>query len=99
MRGVLIRHPEHFYVSRKGARDTVFLREAYEGIHAPGQRQRHVLKGKHPLVNLKEKYFSLMEVKRVLATQQSTDPVPVQESTPEEEGELSLQESASIMSV
>jgi hypothetical protein len=51
------------------------------------------------LVILKEKYFSLMEVKRVPATQQSTDPVPLQESISQGEGDLSPQESASSMSV
>ena len=95
---MLIRHPEHFYVSRKGARDTVFLREAYEQIHIPGQRQRHELKEKHPLVILKEKYFSLMEVKRVPATQQRSDSLPLQEPVSLEEGDLSSQECASSMS-
>lgn len=96
VRGLLIRHPEHFYVSRKGARDTVFLREAYEGIHVPGQRQQYLLKDKHPLVDLKEKYFSLMEVKPV-PSRQSTDSVPIEESsTFQDENELSNASSTSV---
>lgn len=33
LRGMIIRHPELFYVSEKGHRDSVFLREAYNGPH------------------------------------------------------------------
>lgn len=67
IRGMLLRHPEYFYVSRKGARETVFLRDAYEGIHRPGQRQERFLRDKHPLVLVKEKFAALMQVKRPIA--------------------------------
>lgn len=60
--GMLIRHPEYFYVSRKGSRDTVFLRRAFEEIHAPGNRKEYCLIDKHPLVLVKEKFAALMEV-------------------------------------
>lgn len=96
---MLIRHPEHFYVSKKGARNTVFLREAFEGIHVPGQRQQYLLKDKHPLVDLKEKYFSLMELKPVPSTPQSTDSVPQESFTSQEANELSPQENVSSISV
>lgn len=33
LRGMLIRHPDMFYVSLKGDRDSVFLREAYRDSH------------------------------------------------------------------
>lgn len=49
--GMLVRHPELFYVSRKGDRDCVFLREAYKG----GE-----LIDKEPLVLLKEKLGMLI---------------------------------------
>lgn len=101
VRGLLVRHPEHFYVSRKGARDTVFLRDAYEGIHEPGQRQRYILKVTHPLVTIKEKFLSLMEVKRVPATQQSVTRSDVlQDSlTSETDVELLPQESTALVSI
>jgi hypothetical protein len=67
IRGMLLRHPEYFYVSRKGARETVFLRDAFEGIHRPGQRQECFLRDKHPLVLVKEKFAALMQVKRHIA--------------------------------
>lgn len=99
VRGLLIRHPEHFYVSRKGDRDTVFLREAFEGIHVPGRRQQYLLKDKHPLVDLKEKFLFLMDVKRAPSTPQSAGSVPLQESlTFQESNEPSPQEIASSIS-
>ncbi|KAI5069736.1 hypothetical protein GOP47_0016037 [Adiantum capillus-veneris] len=49
--GMLVRHPELFYVSRKGDRDSVFLREAYRGSE---------LIQKEPLVVLKEKLNMLL---------------------------------------
>ena len=51
IRGMLIRHPEYFYVSLKGSRDSVFLREAYENSE---------LKQKDPLVLLKERMSELV---------------------------------------
>ncbi|KAG0602063.1 hypothetical protein M758_11G157200 [Ceratodon purpureus] len=59
---MLLRHPEYFYVSRKGSRDTVFLRGAFEEIRAPGNRKEYSLIDKHPLVLVKEKFAALMEV-------------------------------------
>lgn len=73
VRGLLIRHPEHFYVSIKGSRDTVFLREAFEDVHVPGQRQEYVLKEKHPLVLNKEKFAALMETRRITRLIKTTD--------------------------
>ncbi|KAG0568144.1 hypothetical protein KC19_7G189700 [Ceratodon purpureus] len=51
IRAMLIRHPEYFYVSLKGTRDSVFLREAYENSE---------LKEKDPLVLLKERMAELV---------------------------------------
>lgn len=51
IRAALIRHPEYFYVSLKGLRDSVFLREAYEASE---------LKVKDPLVLLKERMAALV---------------------------------------
>jgi hypothetical protein len=51
VRALLIRHPEVFYVSLKGVRDSVFLREAYNGSE---------LKEKDPLVLLKERMAELV---------------------------------------
>ncbi|XP_024403778.1 protein WHAT'S THIS FACTOR 1 homolog, chloroplastic isoform X3 [Physcomitrium patens] len=62
LHGMLIRHPEHFYVSRKGSRDTVFLRRAFQEIHIRGQRKEYCLIDKHPLVLVKEKFAALMGV-------------------------------------
>jgi hypothetical protein len=45
----------------------VFLRDAYEGIHRPGQRQERFLRDKHPLVLVKEKFAALMQVTRRIA--------------------------------
>lgn len=51
IRSVLIRHPEYFYVSLKGLRDSVFLREAYDDAE---------LKEKDPMVLLKERMAELV---------------------------------------
>lgn len=53
IRGMLIRHPEMFYVSFKGDRDSVFLREAYNGSE---------LIEKDPLVLAKERLGELVEL-------------------------------------
>ncbi|KAM3362441.1 hypothetical protein P3S68_017295 [Capsicum galapagoense] len=50
LRGMLIRHPDMFYVSLKGDRDSVFLREAYQYSH---------LIEKNRLLLIKEKLRSL----------------------------------------
>ncbi|KAJ0986199.1 hypothetical protein J5N97_004555 [Dioscorea zingiberensis] len=55
LRGMLIRHPDMFYVSLKGERDSVFLREAYRDSQ---------LVEKNKLLILKEKLRSLVAVPR-----------------------------------
>ncbi|CAL5383131.1 unnamed protein product [Camellia sinensis] len=55
LRGMLIRHPDLFYVSLKGDRDSVFLREAY--------RDSHLIE-KDRLLLIKEKLRSLVAVPR-----------------------------------
>ncbi|KAK3194643.1 hypothetical protein Dsin_025953 [Dipteronia sinensis] len=55
LRGMLIRHPDLFYVSLKGDRDSVFLREAYRDSQ---------LIDKDRLLIIKEKLRSLVAVPR-----------------------------------
>lgn len=55
LRGMLIRHPDMFYVSLKGDRDSVFLREAYRNSE---------LIDKDPLTLVKEKMRALVAVPR-----------------------------------
>ncbi|CAL9083374.1 unnamed protein product [Musa textilis] len=55
LRGMLIRHPDMFYVSLKGDRDSVFLREAYRGSQ---------LMEKDRMLLLKEKLRALVTVPR-----------------------------------
>eukprot|EP00268_Persea_americana_P043256 TRINITY_DN4344_c0_g1_i1.p1 TRINITY_DN4344_c0_g1~~TRINITY_DN4344_c0_g1_i1.p1 ORF type:complete len:533 (+),score=142.50 TRINITY_DN4344_c0_g1_i1:312-1910(+) len=55
LRGMLIRHPDMFYVSLKGERDSVFLREAYRDSH---------LIDKDRLLLIKEKMRALVAVPR-----------------------------------
>uniref|UniRef100_A0ACD5TDK4 Uncharacterized protein n=1 Tax=Avena sativa TaxID=4498 RepID=A0ACD5TDK4_AVESA len=55
LRGMIIRHPDMFYVSLKGDRDSVFLREAYKNSQ---------LIEKSHLVLLKEKMRALVMVPR-----------------------------------
>lgn len=55
IRGMLIRHPDMFYVSLKGDRDSVFLREAYS---------KSQLIDKDELLIIKEKLRSLVSVSR-----------------------------------
>ncbi|XP_024009808.1 protein WHAT'S THIS FACTOR 1 homolog [Eutrema salsugineum] len=55
LRGMLIRHPDLFYVSLKGERDSVFLREAYRNSE---------LIDKDPLTLVKEKMRALVSVQR-----------------------------------
>ncbi|CAN0899117.1 Protein WHAT'S THIS FACTOR 1 homolog, chloroplastic, partial [Linum grandiflorum] len=55
VRGMLIRHPDLFYVSLKGDRDSVFLREAYSNSH---------LIDKDRMLLIKEKLRSLVNVPR-----------------------------------
>ncbi|KAL5727074.1 pseudoprotein wtf element Wtf1 [Ranunculus cassubicifolius] len=55
LRGMLIRHPEMFYVSLKGERDSVFLREAYRDSQ---------LIDKDRMLILKEQFRALVAVPR-----------------------------------
>lgn len=55
LRGMLIRHPDMFYVSLKGERDSVFLREAYRGSY---------LVDKDRLLLVKEKMRTLVNIPR-----------------------------------
>ncbi|KAI3831982.1 hypothetical protein MKX03_006356 [Papaver bracteatum] len=55
LRGMLIRHPDMFYVSLKGERDSVILREAY--------RDSQLIE-KDRLLLIKEKFRSLVAVPR-----------------------------------
>lgn len=55
VRGMLIRHPDMFYVSLKGDRDSVFLREAYRDSQ---------LIDKDRLLVIKEKFRALVSVPR-----------------------------------
>ncbi|MED6180150.1 pseudoprotein wtf element Wtf1 [Stylosanthes scabra] len=55
VRGMLIRHPDMFYVSLKGDRDSVFLREAYRDSN---------LVDKDRLLLIKEKLRTLVNVPR-----------------------------------
>ncbi|XP_057437628.1 protein WHAT'S THIS FACTOR 1 homolog, chloroplastic [Lotus japonicus] len=55
LRGMLIRHPDMFYVSLKGDRDSVFLREGYRNSQ---------LMEKDRLLLIKEKLRSLVNVPR-----------------------------------
>ncbi|XVF73043.1 hypothetical protein PTKIN_Ptkin12aG0169800 [Pterospermum kingtungense] len=55
LRGMIVRHPDVFYVSLKGDRDSVFLREAYRDSQ---------LKDKDPLLLIKEKFRSLVAIPR-----------------------------------
>lgn len=56
LRGMLIRHPDMFYVSLKGDRDSVFLREAYRGSN---------LVDKDRLLLVKEKMRALVSESRL----------------------------------
>ncbi|GAU13618.1 hypothetical protein TSUD_347220 [Trifolium subterraneum] len=57
VRGMLIRHPDMFYISLKGVRDSVFLREAYRDSQ---------LVDKDRLLLIKEKLRSLVDIPRFL---------------------------------
>eukprot|EP01018_Ginkgo_biloba_P022861 Gb_34809 [translate_table: standard] len=57
LRGMLLRHPELFYVSLKGQRDSVFLREAYQGSE---------LIEKSPLLAAKERLQALVSTRKRL---------------------------------
>lgn len=76
LRGMLIRHPDMFYVSLKGDRDSVFLRDAYRDSH---------LVEKNKLLLIKEKLRSLVAVPRVRGYVKP-DTHGDQESNEEEDG-------------
>ncbi|KAF8026975.1 hypothetical protein BT93_E0024 [Corymbia citriodora subsp. variegata] len=83
LRGMLIRHPDMFYVSLKGDRDLVFLREAYHGSH---------LVEKDCLLLMKEKLCSLVAVpqfpRRGVSKKDGdgADLIPERKDVSEEEG-------------
>ncbi|XP_056160646.1 protein WHAT'S THIS FACTOR 1 homolog, chloroplastic [Syzygium oleosum] len=83
LRGMLIRHPDMFYVSLKGDRDSVFLREAYHGSH---------LVEKDRLLLIKEKLRSLVAVPRFprkgvsKKDDDSAEVIPEQKDASDEEG-------------
>ncbi|XP_058102532.1 protein WHAT'S THIS FACTOR 1 homolog, chloroplastic [Magnolia sinica] len=56
VRGMLVRHPEMFYVSIKGQRDSVFLVEAYD------ERGQLVLKEEDELLVAKERLMELVRI-------------------------------------
>ncbi|CAA0816624.1 Ubiquitin carboxyl-terminal hydrolase family protein [Striga hermonthica] len=64
LRGMLVRHPDMFYVSLKGDRDSVFLREAY--------RDSQLIE-KDKMLLVKEKFRALVNVPRVGRQQRSED--------------------------
>ncbi|KAJ8529272.1 hypothetical protein K7X08_036107 [Anisodus acutangulus] len=84
LRGMLIRHPDMFYVSLKGDRDSVFLREAYQDSH---------LIEKNRLLLIKEKLRSLVSVARFnrrttpQTGSEETDKTESKYGTDDEEGE------------
>ncbi|KAI3693442.1 hypothetical protein L6452_33277 [Arctium lappa] len=77
LRGMLIRHPDMFYVSLKGDRDSVFLRDAYRDSQ---------LVDKNRLLLIKEKLRALVSVPRFRGRAVKTDSdVGDQEEEEEEE--------------
>ncbi|XP_071691069.1 protein WHAT'S THIS FACTOR 1 homolog, chloroplastic [Rutidosis leptorrhynchoides] len=64
LRGMLIRHPDMFYVSLKGDRDSVFLRDAYHDSQ---------LVDKNKLLLIKEKLRALVSVPRFRGRAVRTD--------------------------
>ncbi|KNA22281.1 hypothetical protein SOVF_035250 [Spinacia oleracea] len=76
LRGMLIRHPDLFYVSLKGDRDSVFLREAYRGSN---------LVDKDRLLIVKEKMRALVNVPRF--RRRGSD--KSEDETTKEQGEIS----------
>ncbi|CAI9101118.1 OLC1v1038372C1 [Oldenlandia corymbosa var. corymbosa] len=79
LRGMLIRHPDMFYVSLKGDRDSVFLREAY--------RDSQLIE-KDRLLLIKEKLRALVNVPRFprRGVPRKTDTVGTEGSEPDQEG-------------
>ncbi|KAI3756760.1 hypothetical protein L1987_56583 [Smallanthus sonchifolius] len=79
LRGMLIRHPDMFYVSLKGDRDSVFLRDAYRDSQ---------LVDKNRLLLIKEKLRSLVAVPRFRGRVVKSDAEDQEEEEEEEvEGE------------
>ncbi|WKA05846.1 hypothetical protein VitviT2T_023784 [Vitis vinifera] len=76
LRGMLIRHPDMFYVSLKGDRDSVFLREAYSDSQ---------LIEKDRLLVIKEKLRALVSVPRFRRRGAPRSDADVVEGTDEQE--------------
>ncbi|KAK8488365.1 hypothetical protein V6N11_072799 [Hibiscus sabdariffa] len=85
LRGMIIRHPDMFYVSLKGDRDSVFLREAYRDSQ---------LIDKDPLLLIKEKFRSLVAIPRfpkrgsLKKDDDGNDETDILEEASDEEGEV-----------
>lgn len=77
LRGMLIRHPDMFYVSLKGDRDSVFLRDAYRDSQ---------LVEKNRLLLIKEKLRSLVSVPRFPKRGAKTDSEEGGRSKEQEDG-------------
>ncbi|KAJ0499824.1 putative plant organelle RNA recognition domain, protein WHAT'S THIS FACTOR 1 [Helianthus annuus] len=80
LRGMLIRHPDMFYVSLKGDRDSVFLRDAYRDSQ---------LVDKNRLLLIKEKLRALVAVPRFRGRVVKTDSDDREEEEEEEEEDWS----------
>ncbi|KAK1418648.1 hypothetical protein QVD17_27793 [Tagetes erecta] len=76
LRGMLIRHPDMFYVSLKGDRDSVFLRDAYRDSQ---------LVDKNRLLLIKEKLRGLVAVPRFRGRVVKTDSGDQEEDEEEED--------------
>ncbi|PIA49072.1 hypothetical protein AQUCO_01300132v1 [Aquilegia coerulea] len=76
LRGMLIRHPDMFYVSLKGERDSVFLREAYRDSQ---------LIDKDRLLIIKERFRALVAVPRPKGRGHQTEMAGVDETEKSEE--------------
>lgn len=76
LRGMIIRHPDMFYVSLKGERDSVFLREAYRDSQ---------LIDKDRLLIIKEQFRALVAVARPRGGMRQTDTVGDEETARSEE--------------
>lgn len=80
LRGMLIRHPDMFYVSLKGDRDSVFLRDAYRDSQ---------LVDKNRLLLIKEKLRALVDVPRFRGRVVKTDSDAGDQKEDEEEEDWS----------
>lgn len=76
LRGMIIRHPDMFYVSLKGERDSIFLREAY--------RDSQLIDKDH-LLMIKERFRALVAVARPRGRMRQIDTVGEEETAGSEE--------------